>query len=158
MQLLCEATHAASPNPGSRMSPDSPMCTASCLWCSVVTCPALIRLLKKRQVGDHALPQRGFGLSTPEGAEGGGATSGNTCYRPLHPLHGFRLDPRPSSPHEFRCKHAGAAATAGCVCVGLGSWLRSVPFCRFCIMLPRGVPGLLPCDLFSGSSLLSLPD
>jgi hypothetical protein len=33
---------------------------------------------KKRQIGDHALPQRGFGLCTPEGAEGGWATPGNT--------------------------------------------------------------------------------
>jgi hypothetical protein len=24
---------------------------------------------KKKQIGDHALPQRGFGLGTPEGAE-----------------------------------------------------------------------------------------
>jgi hypothetical protein len=33
---------------------------------------------KKKQIGDHALPQRGFGLGTPEGAEGEGATPGNT--------------------------------------------------------------------------------
>jgi hypothetical protein len=33
---------------------------------------------KKKQIGDHALPQRGVGLGTPEGAEGGGAASGNT--------------------------------------------------------------------------------
>jgi hypothetical protein len=36
---------------------------------------------KKKQIGDHASPQRGFGLGTPEGAEGGGqrrATPGNT--------------------------------------------------------------------------------
>jgi hypothetical protein len=25
---------------------------------------------KKKPIGDHALPQRGFGLGTPEGAEG----------------------------------------------------------------------------------------
>jgi hypothetical protein len=29
---------------------------------------------KKNQIGDHALPQRGFGLSTPSGAERKGAT------------------------------------------------------------------------------------
>jgi hypothetical protein len=33
---------------------------------------------KKKQIGDHALPQRGFGLGTPKGAEGAGATPGNT--------------------------------------------------------------------------------
>jgi hypothetical protein len=33
---------------------------------------------KKKQIGDHALPQRGFGLSTPEGAEGGWTTPGET--------------------------------------------------------------------------------
>jgi hypothetical protein len=33
--------------------------------------------VKKRQIGDHALPQRSFGLGTPEGAEGGGAAPGN---------------------------------------------------------------------------------
>jgi hypothetical protein len=35
----------------------------------------VVRVLKKKkQIGDHALPQRGFGLGTPEGAERGGAT------------------------------------------------------------------------------------
>jgi hypothetical protein len=36
------------------------------------------RKKKKKQIGDHALPQRGFGLGTPEGAEGWWATPGNT--------------------------------------------------------------------------------
>jgi hypothetical protein len=33
---------------------------------------------QKKRIGDHASPQKGFGLSTPRGAEGGGATPGNT--------------------------------------------------------------------------------
>jgi hypothetical protein len=33
---------------------------------------------KKRQIGDHALPQWGFGLGTPEEVVGGRATPGNT--------------------------------------------------------------------------------
>jgi hypothetical protein len=33
-----------------------------------------IRSEKKEQIGDHALPQRGFALGTPEGVEGGWAT------------------------------------------------------------------------------------
>jgi hypothetical protein len=33
---------------------------------------------RKRQIGDHTLPQWGFGLGTPEGAEGGWAAPGNT--------------------------------------------------------------------------------
>jgi hypothetical protein len=31
---------------------------------------------EKKQIGDHALPQRGFGLGTPEEAEGGGGIAG----------------------------------------------------------------------------------
>jgi hypothetical protein len=38
----------------------------------------MISSVKYKQIGDHALPQRGFDLGTPKGAEGGGATPGNT--------------------------------------------------------------------------------
>jgi hypothetical protein len=37
-----------------------------------VSIAALEEAIKtKKPIGDHALPQRGFGLGTPEGAEGG---------------------------------------------------------------------------------------
>jgi hypothetical protein len=35
-------------------------------------------MVKKKQIGDHTLLQRGFGLGTPEGTKGGWATPGNT--------------------------------------------------------------------------------
>jgi hypothetical protein len=38
----------------------------------------------KNQIGDHALPQRGFGLSTPSGAERKGASPSNTRHRRQH--------------------------------------------------------------------------
>jgi hypothetical protein len=31
-------------------------------------------MVKQKQIGDLAFPQEGFGLGTPEGAEGGGAS------------------------------------------------------------------------------------
>jgi hypothetical protein len=42
---------------------------------------------KKNQIGDHALPQRGFGLSTPSRAERKGAT-------PSNPRHGRKRESR----------------------------------------------------------------
>jgi hypothetical protein len=58
----------------------------------------------KRQIGDHALPQRDFGLGTPEGAEGGWATPGNTGRgrqreRAQAAVH------QTSSKHTFTSKH-----------------------------------------------------
>jgi hypothetical protein len=55
--------------------------------CMLGKCPqlnmlhALPKKKKKHQIGDHALPQRGFGLSTPGGAEWQGATPSNTRHR-----------------------------------------------------------------------------
>jgi hypothetical protein len=43
-----------------------------------------LSILKKLQIGDHALPQEGFGLSTPRGAERGGGNAqqhGTTAAR-----------------------------------------------------------------------------
>jgi hypothetical protein len=38
-------------------------------------------VFKGLQIGDHALPQRGFGLSTPSGAQREGVTPSNTGRR-----------------------------------------------------------------------------
>jgi hypothetical protein len=39
---------------------------------------SLFTAAKNEQIGDHASPQQGFGLSTPRGAAGGGLAPGNT--------------------------------------------------------------------------------
>jgi hypothetical protein len=59
---------------------------------------------KIKHIGDHALPQRGCGLGTPEGAEGGWATPGNTergrqRQRAQATLH------QTSSKHTFTSRH-----------------------------------------------------
>jgi hypothetical protein len=55
-------------------------------------------LIKKNQIGDHALPRRGFGLSTPSGAERKGATLSNTRHRRPR-------ESRQRASHEPRSKH-----------------------------------------------------
>jgi hypothetical protein len=57
--------------------------------------------LKKNQIGDHALPQRGFGLSTPSGAERKGATPSNTRHR-------RQRESRQRAAHEPRSGHTRA--------------------------------------------------
>jgi hypothetical protein len=57
---------------------------------------------KKMQIGDHALPQRGFGLGTPEGAETGGVTPGNT--RP-----GRQQERAQATMHQTSSKHTSAS-------------------------------------------------
>jgi hypothetical protein len=54
--------------------------------------------LKKRQIGDHALPQRGFDLGTPEVAEGMRATLGNTGR-------GWQREGAQATVHQTSSKH-----------------------------------------------------
>jgi hypothetical protein len=56
---------------------------------------------KSPQIGDHALPQRGFGLSTPSGAERKGATPCNTRHR-------RKRKSRQRAMHELRSEHTRA--------------------------------------------------
>jgi hypothetical protein len=56
---------------------------------------------KKNQIGDHALPQRGFGLSTPSGEEGKGATPSNTRHR-------RQRESRQRATHKPRSEHTQA--------------------------------------------------
>jgi hypothetical protein len=61
---------------------------------------------QKEQIGDHALLQEGFGLGTPEGAEGGGATRGN-MGRGRQPERAQATVHQTSSKHTFTSRHGG---------------------------------------------------
>jgi hypothetical protein len=57
-----------------------------------------------KQIGDHALPQRGYSLGTPEGAEGGGATPGDTRPGRQRERAQESMD-QTSSKHTFTSRH-----------------------------------------------------
>jgi hypothetical protein len=64
-------------------------------------CEVSAAVKKKNQIGDHALPQRGFGLSTPSGAGRKGATPSNARHR-------RQRESRKRAMHEPRSKHTRA--------------------------------------------------
>jgi hypothetical protein len=65
--------------------------------------PSAFICQKKTQIGNHALPQRGFGLSTPSKAEREGATPSNTVRRQQ------RKSKRCTSPEANTPQPAGTA-------------------------------------------------